>query len=468
MAAVALGGLTLIFGCAVFLYGAVLPEHWYPCLAGLGLTGAVYWLTAGRFDRPPSLPWALRILPAALLAISLLQLVPLPVGVVEILSPARAELHAALPEGVRPEGWIPLSIKPAAAMEGTLRLAGYLLVFFLVADLGWRLRDRPWALAAPFVLVGLLQAVLGLVQSWGFGMDVARGSYVNRNHFAGLLEMCLPFAALYGVALLQRGRRENLHRSPAGPAIKACFWLAVAAAMLTAVLHSLSRMGFLAVLSSLFVMGAVAAGGGLSGRKRWLPIAAAGALVVAGFLFLPTDRLIERFASIAQTEEITADTRAEIWRDTVKLIGAYPVAGCGLGCYESGLYPFKSVAPMNTIDMAHNDYLQLMAEFGLPGFAVLMLLAARTFGRALRAAGAEAGTDERYLGIACVGSLAAIALHSLVDFNLYIPANALLLAWVAGLAESLTHAAAPERARRGSRRGNPLPTYVDATGVPVR
>ena len=48
MVPIAVGALTLIFGCAVFLYGAVLPEHWYPCLVALALLAAAYWLVRAQ------------------------------------------------------------------------------------------------------------------------------------------------------------------------------------------------------------------------------------------------------------------------------------------------------------------------------------------------------------------------------------------------------------------------------------
>ncbi len=82
---------------------------------------------------------------------------------------------------------------------------------------------------------------------------------------------------------------------------------------------------------------------------------------------------------------------------------------------------------------AHNDYLQLLAELGLVGFAVGAMLAFSVAKMAVRRALSCADPGTRYFAVACSGALAAILLHSLVDFNLYIPANAMLLAWIAGM-----------------------------------
>src|ERR1019366_343 len=87
-----------------------------------------------------------------------------------------------------------------------------------------------------------------------------------------------------------------------------------------------------------------------------------------------------------------------------------------------------------TDDFAHNDYLQLLAELGLVGFAIGAALAFSVLRMALRRAVKSSDPEARYFAVACVGALSAIALHSLADFNLYIPANAMLLAWIAGMA----------------------------------
>jgi O-antigen ligase len=141
-----------------------------------------------------------------------------------------------------------------------------------------------------------------------------------------------------------------------------------------------------------------------------------------------------RFASLASTQEPSEDTRRELWKETLPLVKAYPLAGCGLGGYESCFLPYKTVAPGYTADFAHNDYLQVTAEFGLPAFVLLIALALMAYGTALRRTAID--NPGRFLAIACVGSLSAILLHSFVDFNLYMPANAMLATWVGALARN--------------------------------
>jgi O-antigen ligase len=236
---------------------------------------------------------------------------------------------------------------------------------------------------------------------------------------------------MQAIAVLRRNR--DRFRSPAGPALKACGLLLIAALILVAVIHSLSRMGFLVTLAALFVMGALGLGGWMEGWKRWLPAAAVALGILLCLVFLPIDPLIARFAELAAGEEISSDARAVLWQDTSRLILAYPLAGCGLGAYKSCFLRYKTVAPMFSVDFAHNDYLQVMAELGIPVMLAGLALVLRIYWNGVRTVETEEAPDNRYLALACTGSLTAILLHSLMDFNLYIPANALLMAWILGV-----------------------------------
>ena len=133
------------------------------------------------------------------------------------------------------------------------------------------------------------------------------------------------------------------------------------------------------------------------------------------------------------------------------MVKAFPLTGCGLGGYESCFMRFKAVVPMYTANFAHNDYLQIMAEMGIPGFLLGLVLVLRIFWNGIRQAQSNAGLNERYLALACTGSLTAILLHSFVDFNLYMPANAMLMAWVLGI----TAYSMPRRVQMPTERRQP-------------
>ena len=179
----------------------------YECPLGLGLV-----VLACGFGRAPGpgrvLGWALALLPAYVL----FQAVPLPLAVVRVLSPARGRMLDALgPVGVK-TSFASLSVFPAGTFQQFLLVCGYVAVFLLVRELMWNFADRPWLVAAPVVAIAALEAALGVAQYFG-GVDfgLGRGTYANHNHFAGFLEMALPFAAMYPVAVFRRMRSQKRH-----------------------------------------------------------------------------------------------------------------------------------------------------------------------------------------------------------------------------------------------------------------
>ena len=432
-----LSSLGAIFGYAVFQFGGVVSEDWSVCLLALGLLAVVYWLHAWRADPAPPLDRKLWWLVVLLFGYVGFQLVPLPSFLLRALSPARADLLGGAAQIVPGIGLAPLSVVPSETLSHFLRIAGYALVFLLVREITWRISHRPWTLVFPIILVAAFEAGLGLLQqAVGEPGTIARGTYINRNHFAGLLEMALPFAVIYPVAVMRRVRSRR--HSPAGPAVKASAVLAVAAVLLLGIIYSLSRMGFLAALCSLLVMGILALSPGLSARGKFLIVGSITLSIMISFVFLPPDQLIVRFARISSVEGITAEDRVLLWRETLDLIAAYPLFGCGLGGYGSAFLKHKVSVPLVSSAYAHNDYLQILAELGIIGFVIAAALMLAILAKAVRAALQNSDPNSRCLALACVGAIVAILVHSLVDFNLYIPANAVLLAWISGISAGLT------------------------------
>src|SRR6185503_14044698 len=93
------------------------------------------------------------------------------------------------------------------------------------------------------------------------------------------------------------------------------------------------------------------------------------------FAFLSPDQMIQRFASLSSSEGISAEGRLALWRETGNLIRAYPLFGCGIGGYEAALHKYKLSHALFRSDYAHNDYLQLLAELGVFGFAITIAFA---------------------------------------------------------------------------------------------
>jgi O-antigen ligase len=433
---------------AVANIGAVMPADRFASALAFAVIALVLFLLAPRSALAPRLsPWIRW--PALLLPLyAVLQLVPLPLGVLRVLSPARAAQVAALAPVAGSMQRAPVSVMPSATLRLAVTMAACLLIFLVIRQLAWRRPENLWTLAFPLLLLAGSEAAIGLVQyflAWPDG--IARGTYVNRNHFAGFLEMALPFAILYPVAVIRRTRSRR--HSPAGPVLKAAPFLLLAALILAGIIYSFSRMGYVSTLVTLFVMAAVSFGARLSPLRRWIAIGGLALMILATFALLPPYRLIMRFAQITSADALTSEGRVELWTETLPLIATYPVFGCGLGGYESAFRPFKASKPMFRDDYAHNDYLQYLAEMGAVGFLIAALLILALFRAAARAAG-RPEPETRWLGLATTGAMTAILLHSLADFNLFIPANAMSLAWITGIASGLEFSGRPLRARAGS------------------
>lgn len=427
-----------VLAYTTFQWGGVVRTGRYQYLLVLGLLAMLMSLGLSR-DAWAPLPGRVLQLTAVLLpSYVLLQVVPLPVAAVHVLSPARAEAMGALgPVGAK-VSFASLSVFPAGTFQYFLLVCGYMVIFLLVRKLMRHFEDRRWLAIWPVLGLAALEAGLGLCQYvGGTGEQIRWGTYANHNHYSGFLEMALPFAVMYPVAVLRRSH-SRCHSSVT-PALAASSVWALAVLIFAAIILSFSRMGFIATLSSLFLMGILVLGTAqmswiaCSRRRRWAGIGMIAGLVLAGFVYLPPEKLIQRFAEFASTDGLTGEGRTDLWAEIIPLIKAYPVFGCGLGGYETAFSRFKISGVLVTDDFVHNDYLQLLAELGLVGFLIGGSLAFSVVRMALRGAAKSSDPEARYFAVACAGALATIALHSSADFNLYIPANAMLLAWVAGM-----------------------------------
>jgi len=278
----------------------------------------------------------------------------------------------------------------------------------------------------PLIGIAGIEAALGLLTA---GVGEVQGTYGSRDHFAGLLEMILPFAIAYGIALLKPDSSQGASR--VGSVLKACAAFLAATLMLLALLYSASRMGVVSSLTGLFLMAASAVG---SKRipiwRRFVVIACTAAVVLLIITFFSPDELIARFGGLLTDKE----ARWPVWGDTLRLIRAFPLFGCGLGNYGTAFLKYQTTAVDLDYTFAHNDVLQLVSELGIGGFLILAALMLGIFGRAMRAVTSATDRNTRFLGLGCVGAISAISLHSLADFNMYIPANALILAWLSGIA----------------------------------
>ena len=418
-------GFTAILGCAAYYRGGFLEFELNYVLLGLGLLTGVYWIVSPGDSSVPAMDRRLSWSLITVLFYVAFQLVPLPVWLLQILSPARAEHLKAL-DRVVPVTWGSLSVMPGATMAHLFRLAAYALVLVTACRIATHHRSQPWVTAFPILVVGSLEALLGLLQYLaGTGKSrLAQGTYPNHSHFADLLDLILPFAIMGAIALARRESRS------ASTLLSTALMAIAAVIMFLAIVCTLSGSGFISCLAGLMFMAIIGTNRTMGTGLRWGTIAAVIVLTGVAFFLLPLDPVVERFAGEARLEE---GSRPSLWGDALKVVRVYPIFGSGLGTFEEALYQHSTVLHDLVIDYAHNDYLQLLVELGSAGFLIGCALAAAVVQTVLRRALRDSRPENRAHAIAATAALAAFAIHCFYNFNFYAPANALTAAYIAGI-----------------------------------
>jgi O-antigen ligase len=397
--------------------------------------------SAGR-ARPLSRP--MRVFLVLLFLLPLTQLLPVP-------SPLWAELpgRAFYAEAMRLADdrrmgvdWRAISLIPSATEAAWLALLPPLTVFLVAMRLD---RERLLALVLVFLGIAALEALLGLIQYGSPALtDSALGTYRNRNHLAGLLEMALPV----GLALLaatightrpphaagrQGRRRPTLRQRLARFSVTRINQAAVLGALTTAILLGLiftrSRAGvtlaMVGILLSLLMFSYR-----LGGRNTYGLIGTFTAVGVGLASLIGLVPVLSRFTYADPFE----DGRWKIFDATARAIGEFFPLGSGAGTFVEVLRRFHPASfPGVTINRAHNDYLEWLLEFGLvAGVLILvwLLFYLRQWGRVWKRG---EWTLWRFAQVGAGIALLLMMLHTLVDYNLRNTANAMFTAFLAAV-----------------------------------
>jgi O-antigen ligase len=384
-------------------------------------------------------------IPAVLAAIVLLQLCPLPARFLERFAGREnpiATTHMAL------------SFAPYATRASLLILLTCFAAFYLAQIVGEN-RQQKQRLMAWLLGLGTVEAFYGLVQylsGWQkiffyakkYDLEEATGTYINRNHYAGFLEMILPFTVallLYEYEKLRGNRSSppaNIRNLLTRQSLQKVFLcLSVAVVLFAALCFSRSRMGIAAASVSLLVIFGLAGLSRFHGKMGLLLFTAFVALSIALAVWIGPGPIVERFENVGQEFTWHEQSRLSIWQDARALVRAHPLIGTGLGTFPIVYTTVQTTFLGQFVNHAHNDYLELAIDLGLPAALLLFASIFWILARAVRGFFRARGNFERSMALGCAGSIIAILLHSMTDFNLYIPANAILFSTILGLAMSV-------------------------------
>lgn len=279
------------------------------------------------------------------------------------------------------------------------------------------------------------------------------GPYVNHNHYAGLMEMLAPIPLVFAFSKYARGRER---------------WIAAAAAafMGATIFLSGSRGGMAAYALQIalffwFLFRERTRNGVALVLGAFLLVALVSVAWIGG------SEVTERISTVASNNkqtEIGSDIRFAIDRDSLHMFAKHPVLGWGLGTFADVYPQFRSFYTNQLVNRAHNDYLELLTDTGILGFGIGSWFLIATLRPAIRKARTWSGDVNGAVALAVLLGISGILVHSFVDFNLQIPANAMLFYVLCAIAAADTRFRNP---RREQRRHSRAEVTTDDSAVPL-
>jgi len=313
------------------------------------------------------------------------------------------------------------------AIESLMRFSSYWCLAFLVS----RLKPSDIAFCLRIILcITLFQAIYGLASHFNNHQLIlgvwekvhyqssATGTFINHNHYANFLALATPLSVAW---ILKKPLRSH---SVKIKTIRLFLAIGLSGICAIAMLESLSRMGLaVGLLGILCILATTTIK--LFADKAYLQIPIFLATVaVIGVLLLAVGigDISDRYIRV-----IIYDMRWEIWEATLNLPTSLWLLGSGIGSFTDVFWPIHPPNTPKTAYYAHNDYLQFIIEFGVIGTVIMFSTLLYWFKQNY------SSSTSSLLKTASIISICIMGLHSLTDFSLHIPANAIMFWFCVGI-----------------------------------
>jgi len=420
-------------------------------LTALAMTAA-YLLMKEKMEINPYLSRSLRwpkYLCLAFFLIIFIQIVPLPKFLVKILSPHAYSFQEIYFPHFLETKFMSLSLIPSQTFRAGMELLSYFLIGFLIVKTVTRSRQIKRIISL-LIVMGVFEAFYGLFELYRknprilfykkiYNLDSVTGTFVNRNHFSGYLEMIIPLAIGLIIARIDifslsgmRWRERIVHL--AGRGISTNLLISVSLVVMSlAIIFSKSRSGvFLLVFAFiLFFELIILYFGRVRYRQQWVKnfLRVVFLIITLISLYIGVGATLERFA----LDKLLQEGRPLYWTQMTTMIADFPLFGTGLGTFASVYPAYEKIGVDGFLVHAHNDYLEYFSELGIVG--TIFLLGAIFYMTANSFLFWRRRRNPEVKGLALGGIVAIVVMmvHSFSDFNLHIPANMLLFSIVLSL-----------------------------------
>ena len=317
------------------------------------------------------------------------------------------------------------SMHHRTSLWAMILLINYIVIFYLTI---YTINTRTHLRRLIYLIIGIaiFLSVFGLFKRFGvnpfpwweygelkYPLSFLSATYGNHNHLAGYLEMAIPLT----LGLFLTGYRG-------GKLLLLTFLTFI---MLVALVLSLSRGGWISAFIALIFMAIGLLTSRYFKRKGFL-IALIGGSVALIIIILVSSPVVERVRTVMEKgEESSLHSRLVVWDGVAEMIEDHPLFGTGPGTFPLIFTQYQPPGLRNRFFMAHNDYLQFTSEAGLSLIPIIiwMIIAfyRKGFSKLKNPSRLVRGTT-----LGAMSGVTAILVHSIVDFNLHIPANALMFA----------------------------------------